>query len=303
MRTFRQAVQSGAFTVTGELDLNRLSAAADVARQARQLGPYVDAVQVTDNPGGRVQMASLAAAGIALQCGVDVVPHLSTRDRNRIALEGDLLGMGAMGVSSVLLLRGDELPASVRPPAPQIWELSGRDLIALARALAEDEAVETVPELCIGAVATVFNPKKSWTPQALLDKVASGAEFIQTQPCFDIPALKRYMGRLIDSQMTWRTAIIVSLAVLPSAVSAKWLRHHLKGSLLPREIVRRLEQARDPESEGVAICAELLQQFQEVPGVTGAHLMAPGEPETMTAAIEASGLRRGPAPRAARSRK
>lgn len=303
MRTFRQAVQSGAFTLTGELNLSRLSDADDAIRQAQLLGPCVDAVQVADNPGGRVQMASAAAAGIVLQSGIDVIPHLASRDRNRIALEADLLGMGALGVSSVLLMRGDELPASVRPPAPQIWELSGRDLIALARALAEDEAVEAVSDLCIGAVATVFNPKKTWTPQALLDKVAAGADFIQTQPCFDIPALRRYMGRLIDSQMTWRTAIIVSLAVLPSAVSAKWLRHHLKGSLVPRDIVRRLEQARNPEREGVAICAELLQELQDVPGITGAHIMAPGNPETIPAAIEASGLRRDPVRRAARNRK
>jgi len=303
MRTFRQAVQSGAFTLTGEIVLSRLSAAADVARQASLLSAFVDAVQVADNPGGRVQMASQAAAGIVLRSGVDVIPHLASRDRNRIGLEGDLLGMGALGVTSVLLMRGDELPASVRPPAPQVYELSGRDLIVLARALAEDEAVSAIPDLFIGAVATVFNPKKTWTPQALLDKASAGADFIQTQLCFDIAALRRYMGRLIDSQMTWRTAVIVSLAVLPSAMSAKWLRHHLKGSLIPRDTVRRLEQARDAELEGVNICAELLQELQDVPGITGAHLIAPDDPQTVPAAIEASGLRRGPARRAEGNRK
>lgn len=251
----------------------------------------MDAVQVADNPGGRVQMSPTAAAGIVLQHGIDAVPHLGSRDRNRLALESELLGMGATGVTSVLLMRGDELPATLRPPASQLFELSGRDLLALARELGEDNTVRAVPELLLGAVATVFNPKKAWTPQALLEKAGAGAGFIQTQLCFDMQALRRYMERLIDSQMTWRTAIIVSLGVLPSAVSAKWLRRHLKGSLVPRSVVRRLEQARDPELEGVNICAELLQELTDIPGVTGAHLMTPGEIQTIPAAIETSGLR------------
>lgn len=293
--TFRQAVQSGAFTLTGELNLNRFSGAEDVARQAKLLNPFVDAVQVAENPGGRVQMSSQAAAGIVLREGIDAVPHLSSRDRNRLALESDLLGMASLGVTSMLLMRGDEVPATVRPSPSQLFDLSGRDLIALARELGEDEAVAAVPDLNIGAVATVFNPKKTWTPQALLDKAGAGADFIQTQLCFDMGVLRRYMGRLIDNQMTWRTAIVVSIAVLPTAVSANWLRENLKGSLVPTPLIRRLEQARNPEREGIEICAELLQELREIPGITGAHLMTPGEVETIPAAIEASGVRDRPA--------
>lgn len=295
MNTFKEAIQAGAFTITGELGLDRFSGAEEVAGQARLLGPLVDAIQVTETPGGRMQMSSQAAAAIAIREGVDAIPHLSSRDRNRLALESDLLGMAALGVTSVLLMRGDELPPSVRPAPSQTFDLSGRDLIALARGLAEDEAVAGVPDLNIGAVATVFNPKKTWTPQALLDKAGAGADFIQTQLCFDLNALSRYMSRLIENQMTWRTAIVVSLAVLPTAVSANWLRKNLKGSLVPPWLIQRMEKARDPEREGIEICAELLRQLQEIPGITGAHLMTPGEPETITAAIEASGLRAPPA--------
>lgn len=293
MKTFKSAIQAGTFTITGELSLNRFSGVDQVAKQARLLSPFTDAVQVAENPGGRVQMSPQAAAGIVLREGIDAIPHLSTRDRNRLALESDLLGMAALGVTSALLMRGDELPTSGRPPPRQLFDLSGRDLIALARTLAEDEAVVGVPDLNIGAVATVFNPKRTWTPQALLDKAEAGADFIQTQLCFDMNVLRRYMARLIDNQMTWRTAIVVSLAVLPTAVSANWLRENLKGSLVPPWLIQRLEKARDPEREGIEICAELLQQLQDIPGVTGAHLMTPGEPESIAAAIEASGLRAG----------
>lgn len=291
MSTFKKAVQSGDFTLTGELNLDRFSGPHEVVRQAGLFGPFVHAVQLAENPGGRVQMSSQAAAGIVLREGVDAIPHLSSRDRNRLALESDLLGMAALGVTSILLMRGDELPPSVRPAPSQLFDLSGRDLIALARDLAEDDAVAGVPDLHIGAVATVFNPKKTWTPQALLDKAGAGADFIQTQLCFDMNALRRYMERLIDNQMTWRTAIVVSLAVLPTAVSANWLRENLKGALVPPWLIQRLEKARDPEREGIEICAELLQELREIPGITGAHLMTPGEPETIPAAIEASGLR------------
>jgi methylenetetrahydrofolate reductase (NADPH) len=123
-----------------------------------------------------------------------------------------------------------------------------------------------------------------------LARIESGARFIQTQLCFDMAALRRYMSHLVDAQVTWRTAIIVSLATLPSAVTARWLRENLRGSRVPNKLVRRLEQARDPEQEGVALCAEILQELSEIPGVSGAHLMTPGDPATISAAIQAAGL-------------
>ena len=137
----------------------------------------------------------------------------------------------------------------------------------------------------------VFNPKSGWKPTSLLAKVEAGARFIQTQLCFDVATLRRYMNHVVEAQLTWKTAVIVSVATLPSAMSAKWLRKNLRGSVVPKKVIRRLEQARDPEQEGIIICSELLQELGEVPGVSGAHLMTPGNLETIPAAILASGLR------------
>jgi methylenetetrahydrofolate reductase (NADPH) len=291
MKTFREALQNQEFVITAELNLARESDTTAVVEQATALGAQVDAIQVPDSPGGRVQMTPLAVSNILIQKGIDPIAHLSCRDRNRVALGSELLSLGATGVTSVLLLRGDELPGDHRPKVKQVFELGGMKLIETARALADDPTVASVPDFCIGTTATVFNPKAAWQPNSLLARVEAGARFIQTQLCFDTAALSRYMAHLVEAKLTWRAAIIVSLAILPSAVTARWLRENLRGSLVPKKVVRRLEQARNPEQEGVAICAELLQELSELPGVSGAHLMTPGDPATIPAAIHASGLR------------
>jgi len=290
-KTFRESIQNKEFVVTAELNLARESDASAVIDQASILAPQVDAIQVPDSPGGRVQMTPLAVSNILIQKGIDPIAHLSCRDRNRVALGSELLSLGATGVTSVLLLRGDELPGDHRPKVKQVFELGGMKLIETARALADDPTVASVPDFCIGTTATVFNPKAAWQPNSLLARVEAGARFIQTQLCFDTAALGRYMTHLVEAQLTWRTAIIVSIATLPSAVTARWLHKNLRGSLVPKKVIRRLEQARNPEQEGVAICAELLQELSAIPGVSGAHLMTPGDPATIPAAIQASGLR------------
>ena len=290
-KTFRESIQNKEFVITAELNLARESDASAVIDQAAILSPRVDAIQVPDSPGGRVQMTPLTVSNILIQNGIDPIAHLSCRDRNRVALGSELLSLGATGVTSVLLLRGDELPGDHRPKVRQIFELGGMKLIETARALADDPTVASVPDFCIGTTATVFNPKAAWQPNSLLARVEAGARFIQTQLCFDMAALGRYMTHLVEAQLTWRTAIIVSLATMPSAVTARWLRENVRGSRVPKKVIRRLEQARDPEQEGVAICAELLQELSAIPGVSGANLMTPGDPATIPAAIQASGLR------------
>jgi len=290
-KTFRESIQNKEFVITAELNLARESDASAVIDQAAILSPRVDAIQVPDSPGGRVQMTPLTVSNILIQNGIDPIAHLSCRDRNRVALGSELLSLGATGVTSVLLLRGDELPGDHRPKVRQVFELGGMKLIETARALADDPTVASVPDFCIGTTATVFNPKAAWQPNSLLARVEAGARFIQTQLCFDTAALGRYMTHLVEAQLTWRTAIIVSLATMPSAVTARWLRENVRGSRVPKKVIRRLEQARDPEQEGVAICAELLQELSAIPGVSGANLMTPGDPATIPAAIQASGLR------------
>jgi methylenetetrahydrofolate reductase (NADPH) len=290
LKTFRDAVRTRPFTVTADLALDRTTDAAAVRRQARLLGPYVDAVQVPDAHDGRMQMSGLAAASVLLSEGLDPVVHLTGRDRNRIALENDLLGLGALGVTSLLLTRGEELPAGYKPPTRQVLELSGEDLVTTAVQLGEDESIPAAPEFCVGTAATVFAPKAAWKPKSLLARVDAGVGFIQTQVCFNMKALRRYMTHLVDSRLTWRCAVIVSLAVLPDAATARVMRQHLHGTVMPEKVVQRLAQATDAEREGVRLAAERILRLQEIPGVSGVNLMTPGPPQLIIETLEEAGL-------------
>ena len=293
MKRFEDALRNRSFTVTADLALDRSTDAANLRDQARLLGPLVDAIQVPDAHDGRLQMSGLAAASILLSEGIDPLVHLTGRDRNRIALENDMLGLGAMGVTSLLLTRGEELPSGYKPPTRQVLEMSGEDLVTTAALLGEDESIPAVEGFCIGTAATVFAPKSAWKPKSLLARVDAGVGFIQTQVCFNMKALQRYMTHLVDSRLTWRCAVIVSLAVLPDAASARVLRHHLHGTAMPAKVVQRIAQAADPEQEGIRLAVEKIQRLREIPGVSGVSLSTPGPQELIVEAIRAAGLEGG----------
>ena len=290
MKTFKRALQNNAFIVTADLSVDRRTGAEQILSQARLLSPSVDALQVPDSHDGRLQVSAAAVAGLLIQNGMDAVPHLTGRDRNRIALENDLLGLGVLGATSVLLTRGEELPKDYRPPTRHVLELSGEDLVTVARQLGEDESVPGAPEFLVGTAATVFNPKAEWKPRSLSLRVNAGAGFIQTQICFNMKALRRYMTHLVDARITWRCAIIASVAVLPDATSGRLLKEHLQGAVIPEKIIRRMEQAQVPEQEGIRVCVETIQKLREIPGISGINLMTPGDPATLIEVIRLAGL-------------
>jgi methylenetetrahydrofolate reductase (NADPH) len=290
LKRFRDAIRNRPFTVTADLALDRTTDTAGIRGQARLLAPLVDAIQVPDAHDGRLQMSGLAAAAILLNEGVDPLVHLTGRDRNRIALENDLLGLAALGVTSVLLTRGEELPAGYKPLTRNVLELSGEDLVTTAVQLGEDESIAAAPGFCIGTAATVFAPKAGWAPKSLLTRVDAGVAFVQTQVCFNMKALKRYMNHLVESRLTWRCAVIVSLAVLPDAAAARLLHRGLHGTVMPQKVVQRIAQAADPEQEGIRLAVEKIQRLREIPGVSGVNLMTPGPPELIVETIKAAGL-------------
>ena len=291
VKTFRESISESDLTITAELKLPPGSTATTVIEQARLLGPVVDGIVVPDSPDARVQISAIAASSLLIQNGVDPIPLMSCRDRNRIALQSDLLGAAAIGVSSLLLMRGDNVPDNDDSPFKPVFEFGARKLIASARAVQSEQLAADVSDFYIGSVATVFRPKPTWTPDSLFVKTDAGVQFIQTQPCFDMDVLKRYMARLVAAKFTWRASVVVAVAPLPSADTARWLRENLRGSLMPDSIIKRLDQAKDSEQEGIDICAELLQGLAEIPGVSGANILSPGDPETIPAAIRAAGLR------------
>jgi methylenetetrahydrofolate reductase (NADPH) len=236
-------------------------------------------------------MSSLSAAAILINQGVDPIPILTCRDRNRIALQSDLLGLRALGVTSLVLMRGYQVPKRHSLPGSMVFELSGRELIELAAGMGEGNPPIPGEGFFIGAAANAFRPKRNWQAESLRAKAAAGARFLQTQLCFNLDMLRHYMKRLVEAELTRDYSVMVSLAPLPSAVTATWLKNRMKEARIPAELIQRLEDAKDPEREGIEICAEMMREISEIPGISGINLMTMGNAEAISATIEASGLR------------
>ena len=290
MKTFRDAIRTKDFVLTADLSLVPDSNAASVIEQARILAPHVDAVQVTENQYGTIHLSPLAASSILINEGIDPVMQLSCCNRNRAALIADLLGARSVGVTSVQIVQGKKMPDSYQPQPKQVMDVGVDELIATARVIKDDQELARAADFLIGAVARAHIPKPDWAAPRLIGKVDAGAQFIQTQMCFDLNALRRFVAHLVSLKLIQRCNVIADIAVLPSAESARWLRDNLSHVLIPNQVIRRLERARDPEQEGIDICSEFLRKIAGIPGVSGANLTTTGEPEAIVAAIRASGL-------------
>jgi methylenetetrahydrofolate reductase (NADPH) len=287
LNTFLESLRTQDFTLTAQLKLTPESGRESVLQQAEILAPVVDALQVTDNPGGSVHLSNLSASSLLMQKGIDPVIQMTCRDRNNIALQSDLLGAQALGITSILIQRGDKLPPDYRPKTKTVFEIGSGDLIRTARDISKKNGSG---DFHIGSVVTVFKPKPEWKAKSLVAKTNAGARFLQTQMCFDSDLLRQYMDRLVAIGLTRRAAVVVSVATLPSAEMARWVQNHVRGSVMPAAVIRRLEQSSDAEQEGINICAELLQEVKDIPGISGANVMTPGDVATIPAAIRAANL-------------
>ena len=291
MKTFAQAVRTKDFAISAELSLKPEASPESIAEQARILSKTVDAVLLTDNQYGQVHMSPLAAAALFLSNGVDPIIQLSCRNRNRLALLSDLLGAHALGVTSLLLVKGNKAPDGFKPQPKSMMDIDATELIATARIVKEDETLSGNDQLFIGTAATAHEPYRNWQPKRILNKLDVGAQFLQTQLCLDIPLLKRYLKELVGSKIVRRASIIVGLATLPSADSALWLRNNRRKIFIPDTVVSRLQNADDPEQEGIRICAEAIKQLSETPGIDGVSILPMGDLEAVAAAIELSGVK------------
>lgn len=291
MQTFRRALRSRDFTISAELSLDGRSTPASVVSAARSLGSLVDAVQVTDNPVGRVHPSPLVLAGALLDAGIDPVLHMGCRDRNGVALHSDLLGAAAIGVESILAMRGRKFPAGFSPTATAVFDWNVKRLIADARALRSDPDLDRPADFFIGSPATVFDPVRDWRPQKILRKADAGVRFLQTQLCYDVGVVARYMQGLVSARLFERISVIVSVAPVTSVDVAEWLKANLRGSVIPDADVERLRRASDPRAEGIRLCADKLEELARIPGVSGANVLTLGDVEATAEAIRTSGLR------------
>jgi len=289
-------LRAGEFVVTAETSPPDAAAAAPVLARAGCLKGHADAVNVTDGAGAKTHMSALAAAAILAREGIEPVLQFTVRDRNRMALQADLLGAAALGIPNILCLHGDDPKNGDQPEAKPVYDIDSRSLMATARQLRETgtlpsgRTVEPRPRLFIGCADLPIDPTPDWAPTALAAKLDAGADFVQTQYCFDLALLRRYLARLEAHGLLQRCFLLVGLGPIASAKSARWMNEHLFGVHIPEPIIRRLEAAKDQGAEGRRICVELLQAAMEIPGVAGAHLMAPRQEAAIAAVIAESGL-------------
>ena len=279
---FRRRLKAGSFVLTAEVKPPVSCDPQDLLKDALPLRDVADAVNVTDGAGARVHLGALAAAHILAENGIEPILQFTCRDRNRLALQSDLLAAAALGLENLLILRGDDPTAGDQPDAKPVFDMDSRGLLEIARKLRDSgtlptgRAVSGKISFFLGAADTPIDPPAGWSPHALLDKIAAGAEFMQTQFCMDIPLLRRYLARLAEHGVSDEIAILVGLTPLRSARSAMWMRNHLPGTIIPDALIARLERAGNPEEEGKRMCIDLLAELAEIPGIAGAHIMAPG---------------------------
>ena len=267
-----RVLRAGTFAVTAELAPPDSALAEDVYERAALFDGYVDAINATDGSGANCHMSSVAMCSLLTGVGYSPVMQISCRDRNRIAIQGDVLGAAAMGVCNILCLTGDGVQAGDHPEAKPVFDLDSMSLLEMIRVMRDESRflsgrqITSPPKVFLGGAANPFAPPIDFRPYRLAKKIAAGAQFVQTQYCFDVPRLRDFMARSRDLGLLEQVFILVGVGPLASARTALWMRDNVPGIHIPDELIKRLEGASEPKQEGQQICIELIQQIREIEG-------------------------------------
>jgi methylenetetrahydrofolate reductase (NADPH) len=304
----RKRLESDGFAVTAEIGPPRGADLTAVRHRAEILRGWVDAVNITDNQGSHVRLSSLAGSLAALDAGVDPVMQMTCRDRNRIALQSDLLAASALGVPNVLLMTGDHPKLGDHAEAKPVFDLDSIQLTWTARTMRDQRKllsgreVDPAPDWFIGAVENPFAPPEGFRAQRLGKKVAAGAEFVQTQFVFDIPAFASWMDQVRDLGLDERCYILAGVGPIRTLRALDHMRNNVPGLHIPDPVDRRLRgvPADQVADEGMRLAAEIVQLVREIPGVAGVHVMAFGHERGIPEILDQAGV--GPRPDQAVSR-
>jgi methylenetetrahydrofolate reductase (NADPH) len=293
---FERVLRAGQFAITTEIAPPDSADPDEVLRRAALFDGYVDAINATDGSGANCHMSSLAVCALLTRVGYSPIIQISCRDRNRIAIQGDVLGAAALGVCSVLCLSGDDVSVGDHPQAKPVFDLDSISLLTTIRTLRDDSRflsgrqLSHPPRLFMGASINPFAPPYASRVHQFAKKVAAGAQFVQSQYCFDITMARDFIAQARDMGLVEQCHVLMGVGVLASAKTAKWLRSTIPGVHIPDAIVRRLEQAEKPKAEGRAIAIELMQQLAEIKGVAGVHLMAYKQEDWVGEIVTQSGV-------------
>ncbi len=295
---FESALRSGKFVVAAEISPPDSANPQDVLKAANILGPYADALNVTDGSGANCHISSVATCTILSNAGYEVIFQMSCRDRNRIAMQGELLGASALGLYNVLCITGDDVTTGDHPQAKRVFDMDSIQLIQTARIMRDDgiflsgRKLSAKPTFFLGGADNPFVEPFEFRPYRLAKKIEAGAEFFQSQYCFDVGRLKSHMQKVCDLGLHEKSFILIGVGPLRSEKTAEFMRTKVPGVYIPDEIVERMRKtpSEKKREEGKKICAEIIQQIKEIKGVAGIHMMAYKQEESGAEILEMVGL-------------
>ncbi len=300
-----RVLRAGHFAVTAEIDPPDSANPDDILTAVKHLAGHCDAINATDGSGAHCHMSSVAISTLLHQQGFDPILQVSCRDRNRIAIQGDVLGAAALGARNVLCLTGDDVTAGDHPQAKRVFDFDCMHLLRTLRIMRDKSMflsgrkIINPPNIFLGAASNPFAMPFDWRPLRLAKKIEAGADFIQTQYCYDIPRLKEFMKRVVDMGLHEKAYILIGVGPIRSAKGAEFMRNNVPGVRIPDAVVERMRQVPkgkgNAKREGKKICIELIQQIKEIEGVSGVHIMAFRMDDLIPSIVEESGL--GPRPR------
>jgi methylenetetrahydrofolate reductase (NADPH) len=299
--SLRERLAAGGFAVTAEISPPRGASTASITKVAALLRDWVDAANVTDNQSSHVRLASWAGSLAALAAGLEPVMQMTCRDRNRIALQSDLLGAAALGIRNVLVMTGDHPKFGDHPEAKPVFDLDSIELLRALRAMRDEHTlmsgrtVDPPPDCFLGAVENPFARPAAVSTERLGQKVAAGAQFIQTQFVFDVPAFIRWMAQVRDLGLDERCSILAGVGIVRSRRALDFIRDKLPGIHVPDDVYHRLRAvpADRIAAEGERLAAETVRQVSQIPGVAGVHLLTSGSEHAVPAILDGAGVRDG----------
>jgi len=275
-----RVLEAGHFAFTAELGPPQGANVEAIKKKAGHLKGITDAVNITDNQTAVVRMASWAASFLAIQEGLEPNYQMVCRDRNRIAMQSDILGAYALGVRNMLCLSGDHQQFGNHPQTKGVFDIDSIQLISMVKGMRDDkkflngDEINDAPRIFIGAAANPFGEPFEWRVHRLAKKVIAGADFIQTQCIYDMKRFREWMKQANEMGLTEKVCILAGVTPLKSGGMARYMAKNVSGIMIPEEIIDRVVQAKKPADEGIKICVEQIEELKQIKGVRGVHLMA-----------------------------
>jgi 5,10-methylenetetrahydrofolate reductase len=295
-------LRRGEFAVTAELNPPDSADPNDVYERAAIFDGWVDGINAVDASGANCHMSSVGICALLTRMGYAPIMQIACRDKNRIAIQGDVLGAAAMGVANILCLTGDGVQAGDQPGAKPVFDLDCMSLLETIRTMRDDQKflsgrkLTSPPNVFLGAAINPFAPPYEFRALRLAKKIAAGAQFVQSQYCYDVPMLIEYMKHVRDMGLHEQCFILVGVGPLASARTAKWMRSNVPGVHIPDAVIARLEGAADQKAEGKRLCIDIINEVKEIEGVSGIHVMAYRQEEFVAEIVAESGVLKGRQP-------